>query len=125
MYRLRSGRGRHRTAFFSCVTLMALLALAGCGRSAGVFRGTLQGLLPLPHDVSKRAAQLPYASIDLTIDGQGGLLVLAELSDGNAYFQSASHGVIVIRNGYLSQTAGLPANLLMTRVYRTGESRTL
>lgn len=100
------------------MALSALLALAGCGSGTSALRGTLQTLVPLPQDVSQRAAELPYASIDLAINGHGGLLVLAELSDGNAYFQSASREVIVIQNGYLDQTAGLPANLLMTRVYR-------
>src|SRR5699024_5161940 len=95
----------------------------GCGSASGVLRSTLHTLVPWSHNVSKRAASLPYASIDLTVGGKGGLVVLAELSEGNAYFQSASRGTIDIRHGYLAQSAGLPENLLMTRVYATGEAQ--
>lgn len=114
----RYEEGRLCTAFFSCAALLILLALGGCG----VGTDTLRALTPWQQDVSQRAAALPYASIDLAINGRGGLLVLAEISDGHTYFQTATYSAIVLENGYLDQTAGLPANLLMTRIYRADNS---
>lgn len=118
----RYKEGRLRAAFFSCMVLVgAALVLSGCGGGASVMRGTLQSLWPWQQDVSKQAATLPYASIDLSVAGRGGLVVLAELSHGNAYFQTSSRETIVLHNGYLNQTAGLLANLLMTRLRRNGQ----
>lgn len=109
-----SGEGRHSAAFFSCVVLIFLLA--GCGSGASALRGTLEAVVPWQADVSQRAGQLSYASIKLLIDGSGGLVVLAELSRDNAYFQLANYETIVLEDGYLDRTAGLPADLLVTRV---------
>lgn len=113
--------GRLRAAFFSCAALVMLLVLSGCG-GAGALRSTMQAVVPWSGDVSQRAAALPYATVDMSVNGNGGLLVLAELSHGNAYFQSASRGVIVLRHGNLYRTAGLAANLVMTRVYRQDQA---
>lgn len=93
-----------------------ILLLAGCGSGSGVIRSTFGELLPGRPDVSDYASQLPYASLDISINGRGGLIVLAEYSGAQAYFQASSRETIVLRHGYLVQTAGLDANLLMTRL---------
>lgn len=115
----RVPEGRHRAAFFVSVAIFfALFFLAGCGGHARALRATMQGLVPWHQNVSQRAAELPYASIDLLVNGHGGLLVLAELSQGNAYFQSANRNTIVMHNGYLDQATGAKTELLMTRLHR-------
>lgn len=113
----RCGGGRHRAAFFSCgVALAALLLVTGCGSRGTVLRNTLGAVLPGSADVSQHAAELPYASLDVSINGQGGLIVLARMSGAKTYFQAATMETIVLRHGYLAQTAGLDADLLMTRL---------
>lgn len=111
-------------AFFSCMALTLLLGIVGCGHGGNALRSSLQLLVPGHHDVSAVAAKVHYASIDIAVSGNGGLLVLAELSGGNAYFQSGNRDVIVLRHGYLDQAAGLMQDLLMTRVFRQPGSLT-
>lgn len=116
--RRRDEKGRLRVAFFSCLALAGLLTLSACGHGNSALRSSLQVLMPSHQDVSRLAARIPYAAIDITVAGNGGLLVLAEESSGTAYFQSPSRDVIVLHNGYLDQAAGLMQDLLMTRVFR-------
>lgn len=113
-----SEEGRLRAAFFSCATLVLLLVLSGCAHEIKLMRDTLQAVTPWHQDVSEHAAELPYASIDITVEGNGGLVVMAERSSDHAYFQSGNRDIFVLHNGYLDQTAGLMSNLMMTRIHQ-------
>lgn len=115
----RHKEGRLRAAFFWFIACVLPLALSGCNVNPSAPLATVLGLLPGASDVSQRAAELPYASIDFHIAGRGGLLVLAEYAGDVAYFQSASRETVVLENGYLDHTAGLATDLLMTRFRRT------
>lgn len=109
-------------AFFTYGLLIcSVLLVAGCGTGPDVIRKTFGDLLPGAPNVSKYASQLPYASLDISINGRGGLIVLAERAGAQTYFQASSRETIVLWHGYLARTAGLDNNLLMTRLEGAGQ----
>lgn len=114
----RFQEGRRTAAFFSYgAAFFMVLLVAGCGTGSNVVRTTFGDLFSdIGSDVSEYAGSIPYASLDVSVNGRGGLIVLAEVSGSQTYFQSAAHEAVVLRHGYLVQTAGLDANLQMTRL---------
>lgn len=114
--------GRFIAAFLLyAVAFLSILLTAGCGTGSNVVRNTFGDILSgslTRNDklISERAGQLPYASLDFTINGRGGLIVMARHDGAQTYFQSAGRNVIGLRHGYLAETAGFKANLLMTRL---------
>ncbi|MES1926927.1 hypothetical protein T31B1_16450 [Salinisphaera sp. T31B1] len=81
---------------------------------------TFAAFFPSDEDVSAQAADIPYASIDLTIAGSGGLLALSEQSGGLTFWQTSGNQAFVFRNGYLDATRGLPIDLESTEVAMQG-----
>ncbi|MBZ9538030.1 YjbF family lipoprotein [Modicisalibacter tunisiensis] len=94
--------------------------LATCGVLAGC---TSDGPSPLvrsfqallPEDTSRQAADLPQASIDLRVNGNGGLFVLATRRGQSTYWQGRD-ATLVLKHGYLTRTAGIDSDLIATRV---------
>jgi len=113
-----TSRGRLRAVFLCVSFFLAASLAAGCASGQGSpWVSTFASALPgLGDDVSKQAAAIPYASVDLSVGGQGGLLILAEQTDALTFWQSSSRETIVFRNGYLNSTRGLRANLLASRM---------
>lgn len=113
-------------AVFLCVSVVSVVAtLSACvgGRESpwvATFASTLPGGVK-SQDLSKQAAAIPYASVDLSVGGPGGLLILAEQADGLTFWQSSSRETIVFRGGYLNSTRGLQRNLLSNRLTSGGE----
>ena len=114
--------GRGIAAFLLVSVALCSIALtAGCGAGNAIVRSSFGDILPsvlkgTEKHAAERARQLPYASLDLSIDGRGGLIVMAREAGPRTYFQSATRDVIGLKHGYLAQTAGLKANLLLTRL---------
>lgn len=96
---------------------MVGLLLTGCSREGGsLFGATLASFLPGHADVSGRAAEIEYASLDLSVGRQGGLVVLAEIAGNDTYWQSGGDETIVLHEGYLSSTSGLGQDLHLSQV---------
>lgn len=104
-------------AVFLCLVGLSISLIAGCGGVANTpVVSTFAAFFPGDEDVSKQAAEISYASIKLRVAGSGGLLVLSEKSGGVTFWQSSGSQTIVLKNGYLDATRGLPSDLEMTRV---------
>ena len=67
-------------------------------------------------DVTQRAEAISSASIKLTVDGRGGLMVLSHASDNLTYWQTAKRQTFVLNHGNLDHTAGLSRDILNTRM---------
>ena len=99
--------------------LAACLALAGCANTnnnySQYFQLIRQSLAhPFASDAVPReqAAAVPYASIGYRLNGdRENLLVLATDTNGELLWTSASHVVLVTRDGRLLRTVGLPNNI--------------
>lgn len=95
------------------------MALTGCANSNNNYSQYYQLVrqsLAYPFSngsVSReRAAAVPYASIGYRVNGgQQSLLVLATDTNGELLWTSASHVVLVTRDGRLIRTVGLPQNI--------------
>jgi len=104
-------------AVFLCLLSPWLLMAGGCGGIANTpVVSTFAAFFPSSEDVSEQAAEIPFASIDLTIEGSGGLLALSEQSGALTFWQTSGNQAFVFRDGYLDATRGLPSNLDMTEV---------
>lgn len=113
--------GRCKAAFFLGVAMLSVLLVAGCGTSGSIIRQSLNDVVPnvfasSEQDVSPYASEVPYASLDISVNGRSGLIILAVAAGAQTYFLDASRGVIGLRHGYLTQTAGFNTDLLMTEV---------
>ena len=62
--------------------------------------------------MAEQAASTRYASIDLQVNGTGGLLVLAEQAPGMTYWVTGQKQVVVFKSGYLASTSGLKRDLI-------------
>lgn len=111
----RSRKDRLRAVFLCVSALYAYLLLAGCSSSNPAV-ATLTAFLPGRADVSERAGELSYASIDFAAAGRGGLLVLAESSQELTFWQSSRRETVVLRGGYLESTSGLTPELQLTEI---------
>lgn len=111
-------KDRLRAVFLCVGCILAASLVTGCASGQGSpWVSTFASALPgLKHDASKQAEAIPYASVNLSVGGQGGLLILAEQADALTFWQSSSRETIVFRNGYLNSTRGLRANLLASRM---------
>lgn len=105
--------GRFPAHFF--VTCLSLLLLGGCTPSGSPYWSTVAEILP--HfgntNVSDAARQNPYASIDLTIGGHGGLVILAGEDNGLTFWQTGGDKVLVLDHGAVQSMAGLLPRLEM------------
>ena len=110
-------KGRLRAVFLCASIVSVAFGVGACAGDRGSpFVSTFASVLPgQSGDVSKQAAAIPYASVDLSVNGAGGLLILAEQSGGLTFWQSGSRETVVFRHGYLNSTRGLQANLLSSR----------
>lgn len=99
--------------------LAGCLALAGCTNSNNNYSQYFQlmrqsfsqpfnnGAVP-----REQAASIPYASLGYRLNGdRENLLVLATDTNGDLLWTSASHVVLVTRDGRLIRTVGLPRNI--------------
>ncbi|GAB3682725.1 hypothetical protein [Salinisphaera aquimarina] len=116
-------------AVFLCVLGVCFLGvgLAGCStNSANPLVSTLSSFLPGRADVSDRARDVSYASIDFGIGGRGGLLILSNISQGLTFWQTSRRETVVLRDGYLESSGGLVPELHMTRIsgYAAGDKKT-
>ncbi len=108
--------GRLRAVFLCAAGLfVGTSGLVGCS-STNPAIATLSAFLPGRVDVSDRASELSYASIDFVVGGRGGLLVLAESSQELTFWQSSRRETIVLRGGYLESTSGLTPELQLTQI---------
>jgi len=62
--------------------------------------------------VAEQAENIRYASIDLKVNGTGGLLVLSEQAPGITYWLTGQKQVVVFKSGYLASTSGLKKDLI-------------
>lgn len=92
--------------------------LVACSAGPDDVLGALVGSLvaETAPDVAARAEAISYASIKLTVDGRGGLMVMSRASDSLTYWQTAKRQTFVLNNGNLSHTAGLSRDVLSTRL---------
>ncbi|RJS92668.1 YjbF family lipoprotein [Salinisphaera sp. Q1T1-3] len=115
----REKRSRRKAAFLCAAVFCVANALSGCARfdaNDHPLLSTLGAFIPSTgRDVSQQAETLKYATIKLSLDGRGGLLVLSEQQPGVTYWQSSQSETVVLTRGYPSATAGLGHNLQMTR----------
>ena len=109
-----------RCRLLHCASLLAgCLALAGCTNSSNNYTQYFQlirqsfsqpfnnGSVP-----REQAAAVPYASLGYRLNGEReNLLVLATDTNGDLLWTSASHVVLVTRDGRLIRTVGLPHNI--------------
>lgn len=105
------------------MVLAAGLALTGCsslersiyGDYAKVVRTAWSEQFGDGGVTREQAAAIPYASMGFRFNGsRESLLVLATDTGGNQLWTSASHIVLVTRNGRIQQSVGLPLNLAGT-----------
>ncbi|MBS62472.1 MAG: hypothetical protein CMN27_05935 [Salinisphaera sp.] len=112
--------GRLRAAFLCVLVIPGVALLAGCAdarRGGSPFVSTFASILPGGGgDVGKQANAIPYASVDLSVDGRGGLLILAETTDELTFWQSSTRETVVLRDGYPESTQGLDKDLLYSRM---------
>lgn len=109
-------QGRHKTALFFIAVLFVSFGLSGCAQVLDVLPGVSRNSGELSDEaLAKRAQQIPYASIDLHVNGTGGLLLLTEQAGRLTYWQSGQKQTLMFSNGRLRQTTGLPANLVFSR----------
>ena len=109
----RLEEGRLSAAFFASALL---LLLTGCS--------LIRPPSPLPADIAQKAAELPYASIHMQLGRREGLLVLAYAAHQDTWFLTPDHASFLLRDGYLSQTDGMPQELLMTQFRRDQQTLT-
>jgi hypothetical protein len=99
--------------------LAGCLALAGCTNSNNNYTQYFQLIrqsFSQPFNNSgvprEQAASIPYASMGYRLNGaRENLLVLATDTNGDLLWTSASHVVLVTRDGRLIRTVGLPRNI--------------
>ncbi len=100
--------------------LAGCLALAGCGSGGdnayaqyfGLVRGAFANTFSNGAIQRDQAAAIPYASIGYRVnDGRQNLLILATDTGGDLLWTSASHVVLVTRDGRVVRTVGLPDNI--------------
>ena len=109
-------QGRRTAALLFIATLFLSTGLAGCARVLNVLPGVGGDSRRLSDEaLSQRAQQIPYASIDLHVNGTGGLMVLTERAGRLTYWQTGQKQTLVFRNGRLDQTTGLPTDLVFSR----------
>lgn len=109
-------KNRFRAVFLCALCVFSSLA-GGCAGVANTpIVSTFAAFFPSDEDVSDQAAEVSFASIDLAIEGSGGLLVLSEQSGALTFWQTSGSQALVFRNGYLDSTRGLPSDLEMTEV---------
>lgn len=118
---VRDKKGRRKAAFLCVGALSLVAALSGCAHfdaNDHPLLSTVAAFSPFGGgaDVSAQAKKIEFATIDVSLDGRGGLLVLARQQPGVTYFQSSQAEIVVLSRGYLSSTAGLQNNLEMTRL---------
>lgn len=129
--RLRRDKKSRRRAAFLCMLVIAgvVSALGGCARfdpNDHPLLSTLRAFVPFGDiDVSQQAQKIQYATIALTLNGRGGLLVLAQQQPGLTYWQSSQAETVVLGRGYLVSTAGLDHDLLSTELSGLGEAPSL
>ncbi|GHB09950.1 YjbF family lipoprotein [Salinicola rhizosphaerae] len=108
----------HRVRVKDFPALLAMLALplamTGCalGESPSI-NSLLEGATG--DDIATQANDTPYASLDFKVDGNGGLIILAEQADALTYWQFSDNATVALQNGYLKSSAGLPSDLIDTR----------
>jgi hypothetical protein len=120
---------RHsRRGVLAFAVVSAAFALADCSSQQGSDWGEVYDMttnLFSSHRSQitvQQAAQIPYASIGVRIDGSAeDMLVLATNNGGEELWTSASRVALLIRNGRIVRTAGLPYNLTETRLW-SGEA---
>lgn len=111
-YRLE---GRLRAVFFRLPAYGMAMLMAGCALDkVPSVEGLLNGAGD--EDIREQAEATQYASLDLKVDGNGGLIILAEQSGHMTYWQFADSSTIALQDGYLKSTAGLETDLIDTRI---------
>lgn len=102
------------------LTMLALpLTMTGCALGESPSVNSLIGGVT-GEDIATQASDTPYASLDFQVDGNGGLIILAEQAGTLTYWQFSDNATVALQNGYLKSSAGLPSDLIDTRFDASG-----
>ncbi|OLO03443.1 hypothetical protein BTW07_15125 [Salinicola socius] len=74
------------------------------------------------NEISAQADSIPYASVDLHVDGYGGLVILASQVADLSYWQFRDGSTVALQDGYLHSSAGLEQNLIDTQISDVSDS---
>jgi len=102
--------------------MAALLAVGGCSSQENIWgeyfrmmRQSISNITDSTGVTRGQAASIPYASIGYRINGgRESLLVLATDNSGELMWTSASHVVLLTRDGRVARSVGLPHDIAAT-----------
>lgn len=113
--------GRLRAVFFRLSACVMAMSTTGCTLGQGPsVNSLLEGAGD--EDISAQAEATEYASLDLEVNGNGGLIILAEQAGDTTYWQFADSSTVTMQDGYLKSTAGLEEDLIDTRISDAGDN---
>src|ERR1041385_4077992 len=105
----------HKSYLGAAVALCSAVGLAACSSEKGDW-GQIVNIVTAafgesPGVTIQQAGAIPFATIGIRIgDNAEGILVLASTNNGQRLWTSASHIVVLTREGRVLRTAGLPHN---------------